>query len=252
MKRNIAKKALCLALLTVVLFTFAMSPAYALQGEAEFKPAESDIAGKYWVSSSVEDGVLLVDLGGAYDAVYKTEIIFEDAAKANAYLLQGSTDGEAWTALAARESGDAPAGGYTDVFSLAGLRYIRVTAYQGAIVKDLHIYNYLREDMNNGSDTSGVSLTNSYTYNEDGSPQDGVRGGVATPDTMETGENFFGLTKDMGWDTIRLRIWNEPRSEGGWQPEDVAEDGPLQAFPEGDPNGSCSPTQTLEYAKYVI
>ena len=94
--------------------------------------------------------------------------------------------------------------------------------------------------MNNGSDTSEQGRnTNAYYYNAGNNPPvEGIRGGKFTDEnSIKTGNNFFGLTKDLGWDTIRLRIWNEPKSETNGNPNNNA--------------GNCSPEDTLRVAKAI-
>ncbi|MDR1157912.1 MAG: glycosyl hydrolase 53 family protein, partial [Oscillospiraceae bacterium] len=240
-------------------------------------PSESNIATKYWVSASADTGnaalaidgseatlwkpaaaaaALTVDLGGAYDAVRKVETVFGGNTERYRYTLEGSADGLNWSVLADRSGNDKRGGIFTDVFALAGLRYLRLNVLAGAAsgVRELRVVNYLRPDMDNGSDTSGIADNYTMYYNADNDPlaPDGIRGGVMNEASMATGDNFHGLTKDMGWDTIRLRIWNEPRSEGSWQPNMITKDSPMEAFPAGNPNGSCSPSATLTHAKYVV
>ncbi len=231
----------------VVLFALSLAAAalvvaprvLALNGTASYTPAESNISGKYWVTATADQGdahlaldgaadtvwapatapaSLRVDLGGAYDAVHKVETVFAGSRTVNRYRLEGSKDGTAWTTLADRSGNTKPGAVFTDVFTLTGLRYVRLTLLAGAPlgVRSLNIINYLRPDMDNGSDTSEQGgNTNAYYYNAGNvPPQAGVRGGrFSDPGSIESGNNFFGLTKDLGWDTIRLRVWNEPKNE---------------------------------------
>jgi arabinogalactan endo-1,4-beta-galactosidase len=211
----------------------------ALNGTASYTPAESNISGKYWVTATADQGdarlaldgaadtvwapatapsSLRVDLGGTYDAIHKVETVFAGSRTINRYRLEGSKDGTAWTTLADRSANSKPGGVFTDVFTFTGLRYVRLTVLAGAPlgVRSLNIVNYLRPDMDNGSDTSEQGgNTNAYYYNAGNAPpQPGVRGGRFTdPGSIDSGNNFFGLTKDLGWDTIRLRVWNEPKNE---------------------------------------
>ncbi|MDR1428479.1 MAG: glycosyl hydrolase 53 family protein, partial [Bifidobacteriaceae bacterium] len=108
-------------------------------------------------------------------------------------------------------------------------------------VREFRVINYLRSNLDNGSDASEQGgNTNAYYYNVGNNPPvAGVRGGrFADTDSIETGNNFFGLTKDLGWDTIRLRIWNEPKSETSGTPSTAA--------------SNCSPDNTRRVAKAVV
>jgi arabinogalactan endo-1,4-beta-galactosidase len=211
----------------------------ALSGTASYTPAESNISGKYWVSATADQGdahlaldgsadtvwapatapaALRVDLGGAYDAIHKVETVFAGARTVNRYRLEGSANGSSWTTLADRSSNTKRGAVFTDILTFTGLRYLRLTVLSGAPlgVRSLNIINYLRPDMDNGSDTSEQGgNTNAYYYNAGNNPaQPGVRGGRFTDaGSIDSGNNFFGLTKDLGWDTIRLRVWNEPKNE---------------------------------------
>jgi arabinogalactan endo-1,4-beta-galactosidase len=237
---------------------------YALEGTATYAPAESNLAIKYWVKGSAKSGEasaaldgkpetlwapvqgqaeLTVDLGGTYDAVHKVRLVFADHDHVHRYRLHGSADGQAWRPLADRANQSQRGGVFTDVFSLPGLRYLRLELVGDPAggVRDIEILNYLRTDLQNGSDTSeqGGSTT-AYYYNAGNNPPvPGIRGGrFSDPGSIESGNNFFGLTKDLGWDVIRLRIWNEPRGEGNGQP--------------GNSPGNCSPANTLRVAKAVV
>lgn len=243
----------------------------ALNGTAAYDPAESNIAGKYWVTTSATNGegatlatdgnlatawmpaalpaTLTVDLGGAYDAVRKVETVFGDNNAVYKYILEGSTDGTTWTTLVDRSSNTKLGGIYTDIFALTGLRAVRIRVLSGlAGIKEFKVINYLRKNMDNGSDTSTVSQTTNYNA---GVP--GVRGGVMNAASKTTGNNFFGMTKDMGWDTIRLRIWNEPRSEGDWREAGNINEA-ITATPPTPTTGitNCSPVNQRNYAEYVV
>ncbi len=247
----------------------------ALSGEAEYTPAESNISPKYWVSFSADEGnaalaadddletawtwtsnsaALLADLGGVYDAVHKIETVFADGASVYQYKIEGSTDGQTWTVLADRTENEAPGAQFADVFAFEGLRYVRLTVEKAGApgLKEFRILNYLRPDLNNGSDSSTVSKNVTYYYNlNNDPPAEGIRGGQLTPETMNTGNNYFGLVKDLGWDTTRLRVWNEPRSEGDWRyAADVNEAINLTTPPSV--GTSCSPETQLDYAKYIV
>jgi arabinogalactan endo-1,4-beta-galactosidase len=238
--------------------------AYGLEGTATYSPAESNLAVKYWVKGSAKSGEasaaldgkpetmwtptdgkaeLLVDLGGTYDAVHKVRLHFADHDQIHRYRLEGSTDGQSWRPLADRATHATRGGDFTDIFSHPGLRYVRleVIGDPAGGIRDIEILNYLRPDLQNGSDTSEQGgNTTAYYYNAGNSPPvTGIRGGrFSDPGSIETGNNFFGLTKDLGWDVIRLRIWNEPRNENNGQPANSP--------------GNCSPANTLRVAKTVI
>jgi arabinogalactan endo-1,4-beta-galactosidase len=237
---------------------------YALEGTATYSPAESNLSAKYWVSASAESGdaaaaldgkpdtvwtpaeghaVLTVDLGGAYDAVHKVRLHFADDNQVHRYRLHGSADDRTWRPLADRASHAARGGIFTDVFSHHGLRYLRLELVGDPAggVRDVEVVNYLRPDLENGSDTSEQGgNTTAYYYNAGNKPPvPGIRGGrFSDPGSVESGNNFFGLTKDLGWDVIRLRVWNEPRNENNGQPTNSP--------------GNCSPANTLRVAKAVV
>ena len=251
------------------LFALAMAgalsaTAWGLEGTATYAPAESNLALKYWVSGTAESGdaaaaldgdldtmwtptedeaYLQVHLGGTYDAVHKVRLHFANHDAIYRYRLHGSTDGQAWQILADRADQPARGGVFTDVFSHPGLRHLRLEllSKDAGGVREMEILNYLRPDLQNGSDTSeqGGDRT-AYHYNAGNNPPTpGIRGGRFTdPGSIESGNNFFGLTKDLGWDIIRLRVWNEPRGEG-------------EGEPVGSP-GNCSPANTRRVAKAVI
>lgn len=241
-----------------------MVAAYGLDGTAEYVAAESSISGKYWVSATAKSGSaaaaldgkpetvwspsqgqaeLTVDLGGAYDAVHKVRLHFADDGQVHRYRLHGSSDGKTWQPLADRAPQSPSGGVFTDIFSLRSLRYLRLELLGDPAggVRDMEIINYLRPNLENGSDTSeqGGSTT-AYYYNAGNKPPvPGFRGGrFSDPGSMEAGNNFFGLTKDLGWDIIRLRVWNEPRSENSGQPSNSL--------------GNCSPENTLRVSKAIV
>ena len=255
----IIKRLLLLA--TVCAFGTA---AHALEGAASYKPAESNLAVKYWVSGSARTGNaaaaldgkpetiwaptrgqsdLLIDLGGAYDAVHKVRVNFAGEDAVRRYRLHGSADGRSWRVLADRSGNAARGGAFTDLFSHPGLRHLRLELIGDPAggVRDIEVLNYLRPDLVNGSDSSEQGgNTTAYYYNAGNNPPvPGIRGGrYSDPGSIEAGNNFFGLTKDLGWDFTRLRIWNEPRGENN-----------------GNPNpspGNNSPQNTLRVAKAVV
>ncbi|MCO6044033.1 glycosyl hydrolase 53 family protein [Aeoliella sp. ICT_H6.2] len=237
---------------------------HGLEGTATYDPAESNLAPKSWVSASAESGDasavldgdkntmwmptqgkahLLVDLGGTYDAVHKVRLYFADHKSVYRYRLQGSSDGRTWRTLADHTANGDRGGIFTDLFSHPGLRYIRLelSGDQPGAVREMEVINYLRVDLQNGSDTSEQGGDDTaYHYNAGNKPPIvGIRGGRhSDAGSVESGANFFGLTKDLGWDIIRLRVWNDPRSE--WNGEPV------------DHPGNCSPANTLHVAKSVI
>jgi arabinogalactan endo-1,4-beta-galactosidase len=239
-------------------------PAVALSGTANYMPAESNISGKYWVSATASSGdaslaldgsaatawvatsqpaTLTVDLGGAYDAIHKVETVFASNRAVYKYRLQASRDAHDWTELADRAGNTQPGGIFTDVFDFKGLRYLRLVINEGSPVgvREFNVFNYLRPDMDNGSDTSEQGgNTTTYYYNAGNKPQvPGIRGGnFADRGSIENGNNFFGLTKDLGWDTTRLRVWNEPKNESTGGASTGA--------------GNNSPANTRRVAKAVI
>ena len=263
---------------TALTMTVLAFPAKALEGTASYKPAESNIAVKYWVSAtassnSADAGLAIdgdnnttwtasnasasmtVDLSGTYDALRKTEIIFAGNNSVYKYKLEGSTDGTTWFMLADRSGNTKIAGGFTDIFSKSGIRYLKITITGGSPVgvKEFKIINYLRPDMDNGSDIGNLQ-TGTYYYNTDNDPPrimpDGsreYRGGEGNEASISNGNNFYGMVKDLGWKTSRIRIWNEPRSEGA--SNKTAE---LGALPVGNPDGGSSPNSTRTHAKYIV
>jgi arabinogalactan endo-1,4-beta-galactosidase len=267
--RNV-KKAISLLVACTVLISALVGtgvPVFALSGTAEYSPVESNLSAKYWVTATastnpgdaplaVDEDVqtawladaadtrpyLELDLGGAYDAVRKTEVVFAGNKAAYQYKIEGSKDGSGWYVLADRTANTRVAGGFTDVFSHDGTRYIRLTITGGspAGVREFKVINYLRDDMRNGSDMSEQGgNTNAYYYNAGNNPpQPGYRGGRFTDaGSIENGNNIFGLAKDMGWDVVRLRVWNEPKNENNGNPNNNA--------------NNCSPANTLRVAKAV-
>lgn len=259
-----ATAAFLVALVVTAVAVAVPNGASALSGTATYTPVESNISGKYWVSATASNGdaglaldgstdtawvaakapaTLTVNLGGKYDAVHKVETVFAANHTVYKYQLQGTTDGATWVMLADRSANTKLGGIFTDVFSLIGLEKLRLTITAGAPVgvRELRVINYLRPDLNNGSDTSEQGgNTNAYYYNAGNTPPvDGVRGGrFSDPGSIESGNNFFGLTKDLGWDTIRLRVWNDPRSETTGVPNTSA--------------GNNSPENTRRVARAVV
>ncbi|MHB8061549.1 MAG: glycosyl hydrolase 53 family protein [Ruminiclostridium sp.] len=264
------KKAISLVVVcALIISVFASTgiPVFALSGTAEYSPIESNLSAKYWVtataSSNPGDASLAIDgdnqtvwvadttdtqryieldLGGAYDAVRKTEVVFAGNKAAYQYKIEGSKDKNGWYILADRTGNTRVAGGFTDVFSHEGTRYIRLTIMGGSPVgvREFNAINYLRDDMRNGSDMSEQGgNTNTYYYNAaNNPPQTGYRGGKFTDaGSIEKGNNIFGLANDLGWDVVRLRVWNEPKNENNGNPNNNA--------------NNCSPANTLRVAKAV-
>jgi arabinogalactan endo-1,4-beta-galactosidase len=266
-----SKKVLSLLIMLAMVASFfggLTIPSSALSGNASFYPAESNLSIKYWVTttaSSNQDMASLavdedfetawiadpddsqpsitVDLGGAYDAVRKTQVVFASNKAVYKYKIEGSTDGQAWYTLADRTGNTIMAGGFTDIFSQQGTRYIRLTVTGGKPVgvREFKVINYLRDNMKNGSDMSEQgSNTNAYYYNADNNPpMPGFRGGRFSDEgSIENGNNIFGLANDFGWKIVRLRVWNEPKNENNGNPST----GP----------GNCSPENTLRVAKAIV
>ena len=266
MRKSLKRRGGALMVASIVLAFLAVAPraAVALSGTADYTPAESNISGKYWVSATASSGdarlaldgsaatawvptsqpaTLTVDLGGAYDAIHKVETVFAGNRTVCKYQLLGSRDANDWTVLADRTGNARPGGIFTDVFDFEGLRYLRLVINAGSPdgVREFNVFNYLRPDMDNGSDTSEQGgNTTTYYYNAGNKPPvPGVRGGKYTDrGSIENGNNFFGLTKDLGWDTTRLRVWNEPRNESTGGASTGA--------------GNSSPANTRRVAKAVI
>ncbi|HHW01079.1 MAG TPA: hypothetical protein GXX36_16210 [Clostridiaceae bacterium] len=263
------KKAISLIVICAVFFSvFTSLPVFGLNGEAQYKPVESNLSVKYWVTAKASsnsgnvslaiDGdnetawmadegdrepYIELDLGGAYDAVRKTEVVFAGNDSIYKYKIEGSKDGNDWYVLADRTGNTKVAAGFTDIFSQSGTRYIRLTITGGnpVGVREFKVINYLRGNMKNGSDMSEQGgNTLAYYYNlGNNPPEPGYRGGKFSDEgSLESGNNIFGLVKDLGWDVIRLRVWNEPKNENTGQPSTSP--------------GNCSPENTLRMAKYIV
>ena len=90
------RKIAALLLSTSLIAGMLPTTVFALEGEAEYKPAESNLSGKYWVSFSSDEGEaalaadedlnttwtwdadsasLLVDLGGTYNEIHKIQTV---------------------------------------------------------------------------------------------------------------------------------------------------------------------------------
>ena len=145
--------------------------------------------------------------------------------------------------------------GFTDLFSKVGIRYLRVCLSCGAPfgIREFRVLNFLRPDMDNGSDI-GALHEGMFHYNSGGYTQKMMpgevreyRGGDGNDGSISTGMNFYGLVKNMGWSTTRLRVWNEPRREGV-SDKDVV----LDSLPVGDSNGVSSPNAVSRHARFVV
>ena len=147
-KINSLNKSIFFFFSLMLLALLQISSSFALDGKASYKPAESNIAGKYWVSATASsnnadarlaiDGnintawiakdasaSLTVDLSGTYDAIRKTEVIFTGNNSTYKYVLEGSNDGKKWFVLADRSKNSKKAAGFTDIFGKTGIRYLR-------------------------------------------------------------------------------------------------------------------------------
>ena len=284
--------------LLIAAMVISLAPAMtatAIGGTYYYKPAESNIAVKFWVTgaassnaSSVDkalDGNLdtawtaigsgdqwyTVDLGGVYDAVRQAAIVFTDPSTVYQYVLEGSKDGSAWTTLADKSANTVIREGFSDVFKFEGLRYLRYrfVSLSNIGIKEISVYNYWRDDLEGGSDVSGfTSATNGIWFNSNNSPAapsiipdwNGgyrpIRGGTfntAVQDntgSMNTGQNFWGLVKDMGWQTTRLRIWNNNRAESTGT-SNATNRMPRTANPPA-PGTSRGPAETNRMATYIV
>ena len=154
-KKKMKKKVLSILLAAAMTVTAAgMIPtnSMALEGSAEYEPAESNLSGKYWVTAAADTGnaenamdqdedtawvaeefpaVFNVDLRGSYDAIHKIVNVFANGTNAWKYTIEGSKDGEEWTVLADRSKNEGKGGVFTDIFSMEGLRYLRLNVISG-------------------------------------------------------------------------------------------------------------------------
>jgi len=205
-----------------------------------------------WLAEAGDNGAWFqVYLGGQYDAVRKVVIEFPSASTVYQYVLEGSKDGENWSVLADRSENARVAAGFTDIFHYPDLLYIRINfiSDNNIGISDLRIYNYLREDMDNGSDTTLGPGAMGHWWSGDRPPGPvntllppltpapaGIREGVhparvapagvdpadheaAIAASAASGNNIYGMMYDLGWTTTRVRVWNNPMSEsafGGW------------------------------------
>lgn len=216
-----------------------VSSASAIYGEAVITPIESNIAIKFWVTASADSGSssaafarddhletawvadnraaghwLMLDLGGEYDNLRKTEVVFFDRNAAYQYVIEASTDGRNWDLLVDRSKNTTVAEGFVDLFTRTGTRYLRLTitgATPGSSmgIKEWRVFNYLREDIVNGADMSYMDQYQNEKYYLNPNPQ---------MVDMGPGPNVLDVVKDRGMQLIRLRIWNEPRNESSGNP----------------------------------
>ncbi|WP_246294242.1 glycosyl hydrolase 53 family protein [Paenibacillus planticolens] len=226
------RKLLCTGMVLSTIAGMLPVGASAMNGTAEITPIESNIAKKFWVTPSSDSGNatsklatdenmntawvaddneaghwLKLDLGGSYDNVRKTEVVFADNNAVYKYKIEGSADGTNWYVLADRTNNTVVSEGFTDLFNQKGTRYLRITltgASDGARmgIKEMKAFNYLRDDTILGADMSYADQYSSRNYYLN--PKDADKG---------PGPNVFDLVKDRGMKFVRLRIWNEPRSE---------------------------------------
>lgn len=221
------------------------APASGLYGQAEIDPVESNLAGKYWTSVSATGGEdtaalavdqdrstswigaagesLTLDLGGAYDNARKVALEFTDPGAAYRYVIDVSSDGENWSTVADESSAVRASAGAEHLVTSPGMRFIRVTMLGASGdaqvgIRELEVFNYLREDVVLGADMSGVDGDNNQYWV---SPLEEDRG---------AGPHLFDVAKDRGMDFVRLRIWNEPRSESTGQPSAVPRQGPARSL----------------------
>ncbi|HEX5858822.1 MAG TPA: glycosyl hydrolase 53 family protein [Microbacterium sp.] len=217
------------------------APASAIFGEAVITPVESNLAEKYWTSVSATAGAetaalavdqdpstswvggegesLTLDLGGAYDNARKLAIEFADAGASYQYVIDASSDGETWSTVADESSAVRASAGAVHLVTSPGMQFVRVTmigASGDAVIgiRELEVFNYLRDDVILGADMSGIDGDTRETWV---SPLEADRG---------AGPHLLDVAKDRGMDFIRLRVWNEPRSEGSGQPSAIPRQGP--------------------------
>jgi arabinogalactan endo-1,4-beta-galactosidase len=220
-------------------------PASGLYGEAQINPVESNLASKYWTSASATAGgetaalavdqdpstswigaageSLTLDLGGAYDNARKIALEFTDPGAAYRYVIDVSSDGATWSTVADESSAVRASAGAEHLITSPGMRFVRVTMLEAsgdaAIgIRELEVFNYLRDEVVLGADMSGIDGDNNQYWV---SPLEADRG---------AGPHLLDVAKDRGMDFIRLRIWNEPRSESTGQPSAVPRQGPERSL----------------------
>lgn len=211
-------------------------------GEIEITPIESNIAVKFWVSASpssssssvafahdddlstawiaekrAADHWLMLDLGGAYDNLRKSEVVFADRNAVYQYQIEASSNGSDWETIADRRNNTVMAEGFVDLFTRPGIRYLRLTitgVTMGATVgvKEWRVFNYLRQDIVNGADMSYMDQLRNRLYYLNPNP---------SLVNMGPGPHVLDVVKDRGMKFIRLRIWNEPRAENSGNPHSI-------------------------------
>jgi len=227
-------KSLSILFITGLVLSMNLSSASAIYGEAEITPIESNIAVKFWVKSSsdvsktstafahddklntawnIRDKTaghwLLLDLGGEYDNLRKTEVLFSDSKTVIQYRIEASSNGAQWDVIVDRTANKIISEGFVDLFTRPATRYLRLTitgASAGAAIgiKELRVFNYLRKNIVNGADMSYMDQYRNRNYYLNPNPQ---------KTDMGPGPHVLDVVKDRGMSLIRLRIWNEPRNE---------------------------------------
>ncbi|GAB2595769.1 hypothetical protein GCM10027168_30520 [Streptomyces capparidis] len=226
-------------------------PAAAYFGKAEISPIESDIGEKPWAgvdagsgastadlaidqddrTAWVADGAsadrwLTLDLGGAYDNVRKVEVVLPDPGAVYQYVIESSTDGERWHVIADHSADHQPARGSVDLFTRPGTRFVRV-AFTGASpgatvgISELSVYNYLRDDLVLGADASWVDNDVAEGRDYWVSPKEEDPG---------AGPHLLDVLQDRGVEYVRMRIFNEPRSESSGSVLPVPYQGPERSL----------------------
>ncbi|WP_162605719.1 glycosyl hydrolase 53 family protein [Jiangella aurantiaca] len=226
----------------------ATTPAAALFGDVEIKPIESNIAERPWASVEAGSGAdssrlaidqnadtawiaadsgaqwLTLDLGGIYDNIRKVEVVFPDSGAVYQYVVEASGDGDDWTVIADRSDNAAPGRGGVELLTRPDTRYIRVTitgTSPGATVgvSEISAYNYLRDDVVLGADLSYIDDFQNRQYWVH--PLEEDRG---------AGPFLLDVAQDRGMELVRLRIFNEPRSESSGSPVNPPRQGPERSL----------------------
>ncbi|WP_170318917.1 discoidin domain-containing protein, partial [Allorhizocola rhizosphaerae] len=223
----------------------APAPAQATFGTADIKPIESNIAAKFWASATASSGSstaalaidgdpttswyadhpsaeqkLTVDLGGAYDNLRKVKVVFPQPGVVYRYTIEASTDGRRWKTIADESRNRAVSRGAVHLFTRPGTRFVRLT-FNGvsgrarAGISELQVFNYLRNNLILGADVSWVDDQQTRQYWVD--PLAADRG---------AGPHLLDVLKDRGMEYARLRIFNQPRSEGTGALTPVPRQGP--------------------------
>ncbi len=152
LSKKLLLKSLSFVIISTLVLSMFASTASAISGEAEITPIESNIAIKFWVTSSADSGSpsaafahddkldttwvadnraaghwFMLDLGGAYDNLRKTEVVFSDRNAVYKYVVEASTDGSAWDVIVDRTANDVMGEGFVDLFTRTGTRFLRLT-----------------------------------------------------------------------------------------------------------------------------